>query len=92
MRLIDADALLENQTLMNLTRCNGKTLLNEVIKEITRIIKEAPTIEQKQGEWIVGKCSICNSPIPTDYALDYLSENDNIYCYNCGAKMESEEE
>ena len=34
-----------------------------------------------------GYCSVCGAPIPTDSRLDYISENDCHYCYDCGSKM-----
>ena len=32
-------------------------------------------------------CSICNSPIPTDDAHDYIAKNEVRWCYYCGAKL-----
>lgn len=54
----------------------------------------------KHGEWIMFErpnggyykgCSLCTYPMPTDMELDYLCEEDNKYCYNCGAKMDGKE-
>lgn len=47
------------------------------------------------AEWIDGLCdgkhrticSNCGSVIATDTQVDYLTENDNKYCYWCGEKM-----
>lgn len=65
-------------------------------------IKSAPTVDAAplvHGEWIMFErpnggyykgCSLCTYPMPTDMELDYLCEEDNRYCYNCGAKMDGE--
>lgn len=56
-------------------------------------------VEVVHGEWIMFErpnggyykgCSLCTYPMPTDMELDYLCEEDNKYCYNCGAKMDGE--
>lgn len=95
MRLIDADALIEDifkeiDTYKNIflsgDHCAG-------MRNAVRLVKRLPTIDPvKHGHWIdTGRadyylnkeyrCSCCNS-------VDYLC---SPYCYNCGAKMDSEQ-
>ena len=35
-------------------------------------------------------CSECHAPIPTDSQLDFMDEGESKYCYNCGARMEED--
>lgn len=81
-RLIDADALIKDLDKGLWGKDYDKALAET-------IIRDAPTIEPKQGEWIwnqydgnpaIGNyhCSICRRLVPHDkYA----------FCPNCGAKM-----
>lgn len=97
-RLIDADALVENIG----KEINKKTkviLLADYnhyycsgMRNAIRLVELLPAVDPvKHGQWIdTGKadyylnkeyrCSCCNS-------VDYLC---SPYCYNCGAKMDSE--
>lgn len=53
-------------------------------------IDEAPTIEAVpvvHGEWVNGKCSNCGEYIPTDTRIDFVDEEDCVFCYSCGADM-----
>lgn len=52
------------------------------------------------GEWIPMQihggyyymgCSVCSHPMPTDSKFDFMDEEDNKFCYNCGAKMDGKE-
>ena len=82
MRLIDADALIEN--------IQWAETIEDAIKEILA----APTIEAepvKTGRWIEdddltlpSHCSVCG-----EYALEWVETR---YCPNCGAKMEGAEQ
>ena len=50
---------------------------------------ELPSVTQKSGKWIKGKCSICGEHAPFwSMATTYYESK---YCPNCGAEMESEE-
>ena len=57
-------------------------------------------VEVKHGEWMDGLCddkhcticSNCGSLIPTDTKIDYLKEEDNRFCYWCGAKMDGKKD
>lgn len=77
MRLIDADALL-------------KAMETDVMGGLNyqHFVKEAPTIEPMEGEWIIkidannntyGRCSICGMK-------QYAGRLN--FCPNCGAHME----
>ena len=61
--------------------------MGELIKEL---IEQIPAIqpEQKMGEWVYGEfdiphCSICGH--------DVMPNMVSLYCPNCGAKMEADE-
>lgn len=91
MRLIDADALLDDCVFSS----------KEFEKFMREFIGDAPTIEleRKKGKWEdcyrskwdgtrywFRACSECN--FERD---DCNSEKDTMYCPNCGAKMEKED-
>ena len=84
MRLVDADAMREEWLE------NGE---NEYVYDTNAFlasIDEQPTIEPVpvvHAEWVDGKCSNCGAYVPTDYWLDLLDEEDNYFCYRCGADM-----
>lgn len=75
-----------------------------VFCETKLLLDQMPTIDAVEvvhGEWIMFErpnggyykgCSLCTYPMPTDMELDYLCEEDNRYCYNCGAKMIGDED
>ena len=44
------------------------------------------------AKWEGGCCSRCGWARATDSEDDYLGEDDNHYCYNCGAKMDGGEQ
>ena len=97
-RLIDADALVENiKSEIDDDKeiyPDDKTsmMFRAGMKNVIRIVKNQDTVDPvKHGHWIdTGRadyylnkeyrCSCCNS-------VDYLC---SPYCYNCGAKMDSE--
>lgn len=76
---------------------------NTIIQRDIAALIDLPTIDAVEvvhGEWIMFErpnggyykgCSLCTYPMPTDMELDYLCEEDNRYCYNCGAKMDGKE-
>lgn len=94
MRLIDADALIEqlNPEYLETRKLieQGETHLDNLAEgytEIYRLIKAAPTIDAapvRHGQWIYGTCGcykLCSS-------CDNLSDFYFDYCPNCGAKMD----
>ena len=60
--------------------------------DVIDIVSDLPLFEcpTKQGRWIKGCCSECGTPLATNNTEIWLSEWDNEYCYNCGAKMRGE--
>ena len=86
MRLIDADALVE-QMEAGAEYCED-SICKLVYEMDIREVKRAPTFERKKGKWRVVsrqadsftayRCSECNE-------LVYGRTN---YCHNCGARME----
>ena len=60
-------------------------LREHVVKALEIVLAKA---EGTKTHWTDdGYCSVCGAPIPTDSRLDYISENDCHYCYDCGSKM-----
>lgn len=81
MRLIDGDALIENQFKNDIS-----------YKAFVNLVKRQPTIEpeRKKGEWICtddiyedGVCSCCGL---SEEVYEYVKNWK--YCPNCGAEMD----
>ena len=52
-----------------------------------------PTVkERKQGRWKNGCCTVCGESAATDGHFDFIPEEEQKYCWNCGAKMDGEPE
>lgn len=82
MRLIDADALIEELNKLEVEMMHAR--MAHIATQV--IVDEAPTIEPvRHGRWVgdsVGvKCTCCGMH----------DETESIYCPNCGAKMDEEE-
>ncbi len=85
MRLIDADALKREPELLY-----GLTV---AITEIQDVIDEAPTVEErKHGHWKNGCCTVCGESAATDGHFDFIPEEEQKYCWNCGAIMDGRKE
>ena len=85
MRLIDADALRRRKEL--------RFGLMAAITTIQFLIDEAPTVEErKQGRWRNGCCTVCGESAATDGHFDFIAEEEQKYCWNCGAIMDGEPE
>lgn len=72
-------------------RAGNQAAINAVIK----IVVQEPFVDAepvRHGGWINGVCSTCGAPIPTDSKDDYIGEDENYFCYCCGAKMDGEDE
>lgn len=95
MRLIDADALVE-QMEAEAKYCED-SICKLVYEMDIREVKRAPTVdavERKRGKWVLHpevrniyggiyiECSECH----TKYVVQYVE--DEKYCRNCGAEME----
>ena len=94
MRLIDGDAL---EVEFRASANPDWTSISESVwmENAADMVKEAPTIEQKSGQWLLGfevyYCSACGKWINTDitYAMepDVLPNDLPKYCPYCGAEM-----
>ena len=85
MRLIDADALRRRKEL--------RFGLMAAITTIQFLIDEAPTVEERQhGYWKNGCCTVCGESAATDGHFDFIPEEEQKYCWNCGAIMDGETE
>lgn len=57
------------------------------------IIKDMPTVEERQhGYWKNGCCTVCGESAATDGHFDFIPEEEQKYCWNCGAIMDGESE
>lgn len=105
MRLIDADALMEdiNESLSAMTGIGIAVGGDWLWAKLNDAIEHAPTIEpeRKKGKWIEKDldnfrkyevvCSECGSRYIGNYDA-YDEPCDFMYCPSCGAKMEEGED
>lgn len=57
-----------------------------------RLIDEAPTVEErKHGHWKNGCCTVCGESAATDGHFDFIPEEEQKYCWNCGAIMDGKD-
>ena len=48
-----------------------------------------PTVEErKHGHWENGYCTVCGESAATDGHCDFIAEEEQKYCWNCGAIMD----
>ena len=96
MRLIDADALMENYGLKDATKYGNKDAEQQehsystlMLYEIAYIIEDAPTVEAKpvvKGNWIESK-EECYWFTCTCSNCGESEDFDYNFCPNCGADM-----
>jgi NAD-dependent SIR2 family protein deacetylase len=101
MRLIDADALIENYNLKNATKYGNRDAEQQnhsystmMLYEVADMIDDAPTIEAVpavHGKWIGNTCSACGMNWDENMVNNaddwgYFEPMPN-FCPNCGAKM-----
>ena len=99
-RLIDADTLLEtiHDTADGLADCDQQNAAWALRKYAARDIMDAPTVDAVEvvhGRWIdridndtpMHECSVCGARVVKGL---YEYENQNLYCYHCGARMDKE--
>lgn len=93
MRLIDADALLEQMKVRLPMEDDITEGVSNCAKIARRLVAKAPTVDAvKHGRWIEEttfccSCSICNH---TRGGTAY--EDCQNYCPNCGARMDGAED
>ena len=57
------------------------------------IIKDMPTVEERQhGYWKNGCCTVCGESAATDGHFDFIAEEEQKFCWNCGAIMDGRKE
>lgn len=50
-----------------------------------------PTVEErKHGHWGNGYCTVCGESAATDGHCDFIAEEEQKYCWNCGAIMDGQ--
>ena len=98
MRPIDADALLKNTKAYFgdcIDKQDSEIIDNTILvhnKNISKIIRQAPTVERPRGEWWhsredrIGGCSECK------FVTDIFNTGLWHFCPNCGADMRGEGE
>ena len=55
------------------------------------IINDMPTEERKHGRWKNGCCTVCGESAATDGHFDFIPEEEQKYCWNCGAIMDGKD-
>lgn len=52
--------------------------------------KAKEKFERKHGRWKDGCCTVCGESAATDGHFDFIPEEEQKYCWNCGAIMDGE--
>lgn len=90
MRLIDADALsmkLIGEELNAYAKADFR--FAQALSIFHGLISKAPTVEErKHGHWKNGCCTVCGESAATDGHFDFIAEEEQKYCWNCGAIMD----
>lgn len=97
MRLIDADALINNLEMLILEQEEDdhvETWNNAITCSINEVKHHAPTIDAiKHGRWIGGELGHCSCCGHHGCASDIWSGcDDGMFCPNCGARMDERKE
>lgn len=92
MELIDRDALsmeLMNEVLNAYAKADFR--LAKALNVFQFLIDKAPTVEErKHGHWKNGCCTVCGESAATDGHFDFIAEEEQKYCWNCGAIMDGQ--
>lgn len=96
MRLIDADAA-KAELLRMVGDIHGWGEFFDGIRSgyqsASDRLDTMPTVEErKQGRWKNGCCTVCGESAATDGHFDFIPEEEQKYCWNCGAIMDGESE
>lgn len=71
----------------------GDLYLSQALSLFHSLIHRAPIVEErKQGCWKNGCCTVCGESAATDGHFDFIPEEEQKYCWNCGAIMDGEPE
>lgn len=95
------DAEIAETIMEHLLECDDRTFYDRGDERLDKVWKAvrnsqvqiinmpaANVAEVKHGKWINGKCSVCKADEP--YTEDGFW-TETLYCPNCGAKMEGEQ-
>lgn len=94
MELIDREAL-KAKSEKNIEDLADKTGFFECIRmgyeSAVHFVEQAPTVEErKHGRWKNGCCTVCGESAATDGHFDFIPEEEQKYCWNCGAIMDGD--
>lgn len=94
MELIDREAL-KVKLEKNIEDLADKTGFFECIRmgyeSAVHFVEQAPTVEErKHGHWENGCCTVCGESAATDGPFDFIPEEAQKYCWNCGAIMDGD--
>ena len=93
MRLIDADALTKHLMEMRnkIFAGNDEYFIGQKagLMKVVSVIMTFPIVEERQhGHWKNGCCTVCGESAATDGHFDFIAEEEQKYCWNCGAIMD----
>lgn len=97
MELIDKNALVKYLEGMGneIYAVNDEYFLGQKtgLAKAVSVILTFPTVEErKHGHWENGYCTVCGESAATDGHCDFIAEEEQKYCWNCGAIMDGETE
>ena len=65
--------------------------IRDAYQNAAEILDTLPVIEErKHGRWKDGCCTVCGESAATDGHFDFIPEEAQKYCWNCGAIMDGE--
>lgn len=94
MRLVDKEAAkAELLRVMGDVQAYGAYFegIRDAYQNAAEILDTLPVIEErKHGRWKDGCCTVCGESAATDGHFDFIPEEAQKYCWNCGAIMDGE--
>lgn len=95
MELIDKDALVEYLERMGneIYPGNDEYFLGQKtgLMKVVGVVITFPAVEEReQGCWKNGYCTVCGESAATDGHCDFIAEEEQKYCWNCGAIMDGQ--
>ena len=95
MELIDKNALVKYLEGMGneIYAVNDEYFLGQKtgLAKAVSVILTFPTVEErKHGHWKNGCCTVCGESAATDGHFDFIPEEAQKYCWNCGAIMDGQ--